>query len=159
RHRRQLVHEDVNSQPTTHNLAIPESPVFDPGEKYNYGNTNTLLLGIVAEKASHLSLGAAFEKYIFRPLGLSETSYPDNLDFPTPHPATYEVDPKTGAPSEYGPVNLSGLGAAGGIVTNLHDLLIWGRALGTGSLIGNKLQQFRMRHSRRATDGPEYDRY
>ncbi|HSU66084.1 MAG TPA: serine hydrolase, partial [Tepidisphaeraceae bacterium] len=85
--------------------------------------------------------------------------YIDGVDYPEPHPSGYEVNPKTGEATKWGPINFSGFGAAGAMVTQLNDLLTWGKALGTGSLIGPALQQFRTSHSRPATDGPEYNRY
>jgi len=140
-------------------LSLPKSPLFSPGAKYDYSNTNTLLLGAVAEKVTKLSLAQAFQQYIFDPLNLEETSYPDSNAFPSPHPKSYLVDPKDGKVKEAPPVNFSSFGASGGIVTTIDDFLNWGKALGTGSLIGNKLQALRERHSRRADKGPEYDRY
>jgi len=141
-------------------LALKESPIFDPGAEYNYSNTNTLLLGVVAEKVAKMPLAQAYQKFIFDPLGLSETSYPESTAFPSPHPVPYLVNPQTG---ELGtvtpPLNNSALGAAGAIVSTIDDLLTWGRALGTGELIGSKLQKLRERESRRADDGPEYDLY
>jgi D-alanyl-D-alanine carboxypeptidase len=154
--------EDFSRQWTPQELVdfgISESPIFKPGEQYDYSNTNTILLGMVVQDVTHLSLAQAYQQFIFNPLGLTQTSYPDDLNIPNPHPIGYQVNPETGALEALPTVNLSGFGAAGGIVSDVNDLLIWGRALGTGSLIGPELQQFRMDHSRPATDGPEYDLY
>jgi len=140
-------------------FAIPESPVFVPGAQYDYSNTNTILLGMVVEAVTKRPLARTYQKRIFNPLGLVETSYPDDTAIPDPHPAPYEVDPVTGNLEELPLVNLSALGAAGGIVSTLDDLRRWGRALGTGRFIGRDLQQIRLQHSRPATNGPEYDNY
>ncbi len=45
------------------------------------------------------------------------------------------------------------------MVSTLDDLHKWAKALGTGQLIGPRLHRIRLRHSRPATHGPEYDRY
>jgi D-alanyl-D-alanine carboxypeptidase len=71
----------------------------------------------------------------------------------------YEVDPETGATELLPFINLSALGAAGGIVTTLAELRVWGEALGSGRLISAGLQAQRLQRSRPATNGPEYDRY
>ena len=139
--------------------AIPESPVFPPGERYDYSNTNTLLLGQVVEIVTGEPIGEAYRKRILAPLGLAGTDYPNDASLPAPHPTPYEVDPQTGELEELPLINLSALGAAGGMVMTLDDLLAWGEALGTGTLIGAELQALRTTHARAATNGPKYDRY
>lgn len=141
------------------NLAIPYSPVFPPAAEYNYSNTNTTLLGMVVEKVTGQTLAERFQQGIFAPLGLKDTAYPNTMDIPVPHAAPYIVDKTTGALEVCPAVNLSAFGAGGGMVTTLGDLHRWGKALGTGEIIGSKLQKTRLAHSRVATSGPEYGRY
>ncbi len=140
-------------------LAFPESPVFPPAAEYDYSNTNCILLGMVVEKVAQEVIAETYRKRIFKPLGLRETSYPNNTNIPSPHPTPYDVDPVTGELTEFPVVNLSAFGAAGGLVSTLEDLRRWGKALGNGQLIGSRLQKTRLEHSRPATSGPEYDRY
>ncbi|MEW6365950.1 MAG: serine hydrolase domain-containing protein [Acidobacteriota bacterium] len=140
-------------------FALPFSPVFAPAAEYEYSNTNTILLGMVVEKVTGKAIAEAYRQGIFDPLGLRETSYPNSTDIPTPHPTPYIVDPATGEATECPVVNLSAFGASGGMVTTLKELHKWGKALGTGKLIGRRLHKKRLRHSRPATSGPEYDRY
>lgn len=138
---------------------IPDSPVFPPGAQYNYSNTNTILLGMVVERVTGQPIAANFQTKILNPLRMKATSYPDDTSIPSPHPTPYEVDPTTGDLTEAPSVNLSSLGAAGGLVSSIHDLRRWGVALGTGRLVGPRLHRLSERWSRPATDGPEYDRY
>lgn len=140
-------------------LSLTEEPIFAPGAQYDYSNTNCILLGMVVEKVTGKSLADRYRKWIFEPLGLHGTSYPDSADIPAPHPTPYTVDPETGEPTECPIVNLSAFGASGGMVSTLGDLHRWGKALGKGTLIGPRLQKVRLNHSRPATSGPEYDRY
>ena len=140
-------------------LALPYSPLFFPAADYNYSNTNTTLLGMVVEQVTGQALADRFQKRIFNPLGLKRTSYPNDMDIPVPHAEPYFVDPATGRVEDCPAVNLSAFGAGGGMVTTLDDLHRWGKALGTGELIGRSLQKTRLLHSRPATSGPEYDRY
>lgn len=141
------------------NLAIPESPVFEPGARYDYGNTNTVLLGMAVERVTGRPLDQVFRNLILRPLGLSQTTYPRSFAQARPSPTPYEVDPKTGQPEVLPESNLSALGPSGAMVTTVPDLLRWGRALGTGRLIGPRLLQLREGLAVPATNGPEYDRY
>jgi methyl acetate hydrolase len=46
----------------------------DPGDKWNYG-PNTALLGKIVEKITGESLETCFQKRIFQPLGMADTSY------------------------------------------------------------------------------------
>jgi D-alanyl-D-alanine carboxypeptidase len=139
--------------------AIPASPVFEPGAQYDYSNTNTLLLGMVVEAVTHAPIVDSYRQRIWAPLGLTATSYPQTSGLPAPHPMPYEVDPATGATELLPLINLSSLGAAGGIVSTLADLRVWGEALATGRLISPGLQAQRMARARPATNGPEYDVY
>ena len=140
-------------------LSLPDSPVFAPGAEYDYSNTNTILLGMVVEKVTGEPIAQTYLKRILKPLGMTKTSYPNDTNIPDPHPIPYDVNPVTGDLTEFPVVNLSAFGAAGGMVSTLDDLHKWGKALGTGRLIGSCLQQMRLWHSRPVTHGPEYDRY
>lgn len=140
-------------------LALPKSPVFEPGAQYDYSNTNTVLLGMVVEQVTGRPLNQAFRTLLLAPLGLSRTSYPRSFALVRPEPTPYQVDPETGGLEVLPQANLSSLGASGAIVTTLPDLLRWGQALGTGRLIGPRLLQLREGLAVPATNGPEYDRY
>lgn len=141
------------------NLASPGSPEFEPGARYDHSNTNPVLPGIVAEQVTGRPLDRAFRSLIFRPLQLAQTSYPDGIAAGRPRPTPYEVDPDAGQLEALPQANLSSLSASGAIVTTVPDLLRWGRALGTGRLIGGRLLQLREGAAVSATNGPEYDRY
>ncbi|MHB1140083.1 MAG: serine hydrolase domain-containing protein, partial [Microthrixaceae bacterium] len=54
-------------------VGLDASPVFDPGEEFDYSNTNTLLLGKVIEQVSGLPLAEVFATRIIEPLGLANT--------------------------------------------------------------------------------------
>ena len=46
----------------------------DPGDKWNYG-ASTVVLGMIIEKISGESLETYFQRHIFEPLGMEDTSY------------------------------------------------------------------------------------
>jgi D-alanyl-D-alanine carboxypeptidase len=139
--------------------AIPASPVFEPGTRYEYSNTNTVLLGMVIEQVTGQPLGSVLQSRIFTPLGLTGTSYPLTVPLPLPHPTPYAVAVDTGEAEALPLVSPTGLAGAGAMVSTLADLETWGRALGDGRLIGPELQKERVEQSRLVTNGPEYDRY
>ena len=134
-------------------------PSFLPGEQYEYSNTNTVLLGLVIEAVTRLPLGDVLAAQIFRPLGLTGTSYPLSAALPPPAPTGYSVDVVTGAVDDQPLVSPTCLAGSGAMASTLADLLAWGDALGRGTLIGPALQNVRKSRVRDVTNGPEYVRY
>ena len=99
---------------------------FKPGEnKAHYSNLNSILLGIIAEKVSGESLLNLYEKYIFQPLGLTNTMVvsQDNCIAP------YLKDKKASRA-----LYASSAVAAGGLVSNVRELMIFLKAFYQGSL-------------------------
>src|SRR3954468_17502079 len=50
-------------------LAYSHPPYFPPGTGYHYSNTNTLLLGLIAERLDAKPLSQVFQDRLFAPLG------------------------------------------------------------------------------------------
>ncbi|MDM0011915.1 serine hydrolase domain-containing protein [Variovorax sp. J22P168] len=140
-------------------IAFAVPPLFLPGEQYQYSNTNTVLLGMVIEAVMRQPLGEVLAAQIFRPLALSGTSYPSTPGLPPPTPTPYAVDIATGAVDDQPPISPTSLAGSGAIASTLADLLVWGDALGTGSLLTPALQATRKSRARAVTNGPEYDNY
>jgi len=140
-------------------FGLAEKPGFLPGAQYQYSNTNTVLLGMVIEAVTGLSLGAALQARVFTPKQLAGTSYPAVATLPAPAPTPYSVNVNTGAADEQPLISPTSLAGAGAINSTLAGLLDWGDELGSGSLIGASLQDLRKSRSRAVTNGPEYDRY
>lgn len=140
-------------------ISFAVKPSFLPGEQYEYSNTNTVLLGLVIEAVTGLPLGDVLAAQIFRPLGLTGTSYPSSATLPPPAPTGYAVDIATGAIDDQPLISPTSLAGSGAMASTLTDLLAWGDALGRGTLIGPALQSVRTSRARDVTNGPEYDRY
>ena len=134
-------------------------PAFLPGEQYQYSNTNTVLLGVIIEAVTGQPLRDVLSARIFQPLGLNGTIYPSSAQLPAPTPTGYAVDVVTGAADDQPPISPTSLAGSGAIASTLADLLVWGDALGRGSLISAALQDTRKSRARGATNGPEYDTY
>jgi D-alanyl-D-alanine carboxypeptidase len=49
------------------------TPLFAPGDGFNYSDANFTLIGLVIEAATGSSLVAAYHRYIYEPLGLTAT--------------------------------------------------------------------------------------
>lgn len=134
-------------------------PTFLPGEQYQYSNTNTVLLGVILEKARGQTLAELLGAQILRPLGLNGTRYPFTPDLPAPAPVPYAVEVATGVAEALPAASPTSLAGSGAMTSTLADLLAWGEALGMGSLLSASLQATRKSRSREVTNGPEYDRY
>ena len=134
-------------------------PAFLPGEQYQYSNTNTVLLGMVVERVTGQALADVMAAQIFRPLGLSGTLYPFSAELPPPTPTPYSVDIATGVADDQPPISPTSLAGSGAVASTLADLLVWGDALGRGTLLNTAIQDLRKSRARAVTNGPEYDRY
>ena len=116
-------------------IGIEDSPAFDPGTEFQYSNTNTVLLGLVLQQVSGKRLGELYREGIIEPLGLRGTSFPDAADssLPDPHAQGYTLQGQDdGEPGTATNWNPSWGWAAGGMISTVEDLLVYGRALGTG---------------------------
>ncbi|MBS1699689.1 MAG: beta-lactamase family protein [Actinobacteria bacterium] len=145
-------------------LALP--PLFAPGDGWAYSNTNTVLLGLIAEQLEKKPLAEIFQERLFTPLGLRETSYPaaDDSSMPVPYSHGYmystNVDTiessvlppdqlaqaKAGTllPGDATNLNPSWAGAAGAGISTIRDLAHWVEALGGGGLLDPTLQKARL---------------
>jgi CubicO group peptidase (beta-lactamase class C family) len=61
-------------QLTTHKTAFDLPLLYDPGTKWTYSGSPTLL-GSIVERVSGARLGQFFSEHFFKPLGMDETSY------------------------------------------------------------------------------------
>ena len=106
---------------------------FEPGSKYSYSNTGYILLGRVAERVSGESLGAFLDRRIFKPLGMTQSTYePDPADARLAKGyATFLLSP----PEYVAPEGKGWLRGAGGICSTPGDLAKWNLALVSGNVL------------------------
>ena len=121
-------------------IALRHPPVFPPGSKFDYNNTNTVLLGQVVENVSGESIGSFIEKTILKPEGLTHTVYPVGAEFPSPHAHGYFKMPD-GKIVDATYWNPSWGWAAGAMVSTLDDLRVWTRDLALGKLISPAMKR------------------
>lgn len=58
-------------------IAYAAGPFAPPGETFFYSNTNTVLLGLIAEQLDAKPLATIFQDRLLTPLGMDESSFPD----------------------------------------------------------------------------------
>src|SRR4029450_3539967 len=130
-------------------IGVAESPLYEPGASFNYSNTNTVLLGMVIEKVTGKPVGQVFREQIFDPLKLRNTSWPgDSVGMPRPYAQGFTLQgdfAKPDAPSNATHWNPSWGWTAGELISDIDDLLVYARALGTGhGLLGAASQTERL---------------
>lgn len=108
--------------------------LFPPGEKFDYSNTNLILLGLVVEKASGTPLGDYIRRNVLDPAGLRHTLFPTGNEFPQPHAQGYTDQTANGQVADSADWNPSWAWAAGAMISNLQDMRVWARTVATGRL-------------------------
>jgi D-alanyl-D-alanine carboxypeptidase len=118
-------------------IAVSHKPLFKPGARYSYSNTNYLVAGLIVQAVTKHSLGEELRRRIFRPLGLRATTFPTTPRMPNPHAHGYYVPGKPPA------LDVTGLSpfpwAAGAIVSTAGDVATFYRALFSGRLLKPEL--------------------
>ncbi|MFJ4878541.1 serine hydrolase domain-containing protein [Streptomyces sp. NPDC088745] len=86
-----LKHRYDTLSPLKHvKVALRHPPLFAPGKKFSYSNTNYVLAGLILEKAGKRSYEAQVRDRIIRPLGLTATTNPGNgIHVPRPSSRAY----------------------------------------------------------------------
>ncbi|MBW8872053.1 MAG: beta-lactamase family protein [Leifsonia sp.] len=117
-----------------------------PGEKYGRSATNAVLVGMALENATSRSWQELYKQYVFDKLGMSASTLPGSSQFTVPgaHPAGYAAGLDGAGAVVCEPMrDVSRLSpsqgwTAGGVVSNVHDLQAFGKALASGSLLSEK---------------------
>ncbi|MFD5425990.1 serine hydrolase domain-containing protein [Streptomyces sp. NPDC127084] len=118
---------------------------FQPGERFQYSNTNTILLGLVIERASGLSLREYLDRGVLGPAGLGNTLFPEGTEFPEPHAQGYTDQTLDGEEANATDWDPSWAWAAGAMISDLPDLRDWARIAATGTLLKPATQAQRLR--------------
>ena len=102
---------------------------FEPGECYDYCNTNYYLLGLIIEQASGLSYEEYVEQNIFKPCKMITSSM-----------KTVESDAKGHGSDVSGEIeaNPDFTYAAGNIYANVYDMFRWNRMLHKGNILSKE---------------------
>ena len=128
-------------------IATRHRPLFAPGTRFSYSNTNYILLGLLVEQATGDRLAAQLQQRIFRPLGLRDTELPvTQPGIAGPHAHGYAPPDEDWRVTD-GPARLidvteldpSWAWAAGAMVSTAADLARFYQALLGGRLLAPDL--------------------
>lgn len=129
--------------------------VFRPGSKYEYSNTDNIVVGLIAEAVADRSYGALLRSIVFEPAGLKQTSFPTRrIALPRPFIHGYVVEPGEAPQDVTTFLSPSGAWASGAIVSTPTDLAAFMRAnLGLTFFRGAEQEQ-QMRFVRGSSSPP-----
>ncbi|HEV7905545.1 MAG TPA: serine hydrolase [Pyrinomonadaceae bacterium] len=114
-----------------------EQPLeFTPGARFQYSNTNYLLLGYIIESISGRPYDRFLDENIFRPLKMSNTGYDNQEHILKQRAAGYSLRSDQLVNASY--VDMSVPFAAGGLYSTVDDLYRWEQSLATETLLSKK---------------------
>ncbi|EDP94173.1 serine hydrolase [Kordia algicida OT-1] len=129
------------------------SPHFIPDEGYHYTDTEYVLLALIIENVSGLSLDEFFKQHIFKPLNmhssyinLKSTAIDNQLPIIKFYASQYELSSLKSLSADWG---------GGGLVSTTHDLISFLKAFNQDDII-NKETRLDMQHWINETRGMDY---
>jgi D-alanyl-D-alanine carboxypeptidase len=102
--------------------------VFRPGTKYEYSNTDNIVVGLMVEAVTKQSYTDELQKIVLGPAKLSQTSLPTKIKLPTPFIHGYVVPPEEEEVDVSESLNPSGAWASGAIISTPQNLNAFIRA-------------------------------
>ena len=137
-------------------VGIKSPPDFPPGQGWHYSNTNYVLLGMILEQVAGKKIQDSFDEKIFKPLKLTQTSWPVGTALPKPyaHGTTVQtLDDKLDDATNRDP---SWAFTAGQLVSTMADLRTWVVSYATGSLVSPEMQKQRLTWMTMPPNTPEH---
>jgi D-alanyl-D-alanine carboxypeptidase len=138
----------VNSKFTPQELvaiAVKNPPLFAPGAKWNYSNTNYLLLGMIIEAVTKRSVADEIKDRLIVPLELKNTTFPlTDPAMPTPFSHGYALDKNGHWEDNTVSLSPSLTWAAGVMVSDMRDMKKWVKAYVTGATNSAATQKARL---------------
>ena len=118
---------------------VPSQLLEAPGTRYDYSNTNYLLLSLVVQSVTGHSVVVEIRRHFLEPLALTHTWFASEEQVPVDklaHGYSELGDDGSRVDATDDPWPLGG--ADGGMVTNAGDLVIWARTLFGGHLLSQR---------------------
>jgi D-alanyl-D-alanine carboxypeptidase len=102
--------------------------VFKPATKYEYSNTDNIVVGLMVEAVTKQSYTNELRKIVLGPARLTQTSLPTRIQIPTPFIHGYEVPAEKEEVDVSEVLNPSGAWASGAIISTPQNLNAFVRA-------------------------------
>jgi D-alanyl-D-alanine carboxypeptidase len=114
-------------------LAADHAPTAPPRTKFEYSNTNYVLLGLIVERITGEPLASAVEKRITTPLEMKTTTMETGSQLPQPYAHGYLVG--MGDPIDVTGISASSTYGCGNMVSTPLDMAIFYRSLARGEVV------------------------
>ena len=115
-------------------MALKLTPSINKLGKYNYSNTNYILLGMIAEKVENKTIADIIDNRIVKPLALQNTSLQPSKEQLQNMLKGYYTDWDLTSFT----LNFNFMNSAGGILTDVKDLMLFSQGLFRGKLFRSK---------------------
>lgn len=126
--------------------AAQHKPLFAPGAKYNYSNTNYLLLGLIVESITHDTIINEIHRRLLVPMALNDTSFPlYDPAMPQPHSHGYGLTRAGDWEDVTVDVPPSATWAAGAMISTVPDMKRWVKSYVLGTMNSKAAQRQRLR--------------
>jgi len=123
-----------------------------------YCNINYILLEKIIEKITGKKIATVLDEFIFKPLGMTNSIYPVTTNLPgNLHGYSWNYDTKIF--EDKTSVNPDPVGGAGAVISDIHDLNIYARALYTGHNLLNPETQKQRLESKPFKGIPDFIQY
>ena len=128
-------------------LAIPANellsyigePVSKPGDRFEYSNSNYLVLGLIIQEVSGMSVGEYLRSRFWKPLALNNTFFGTNEQIPSPVADAWRDTDGDGIleniSDQFGPAYHSVFFTAADAFTSASDLSMWAQHLYNGEAL------------------------
>ena len=122
---------------------------FMPGSRYEYSNTDNIVVGLIAQRVSGQSYGQLLSRIVFEPARLTKTTFPTlRISLPAPFLHGYQVGPGKPPQDVTTFLSPSGAWASGAIVSTPADLGAFVRADLGGRFFGKAQRHQQMQFVR-----------
>ncbi len=112
---------------------------FEPGARFEYSNSNYILLTKVIETASGTAYADYMQKSVFVPLGMLHTRFGSNTDLVAGRAHGYRMVGDALENAEF--ISMTQPQGAGSLISTVDDLNRWDLALSAGRLVKRTLMQ------------------
>lgn len=109
---------------------------FPPGTEYNYSNTGYVLLGVIVQRVSGMTLRQFVGREIFAPLGMADSHYQDDHNELVPGRAMAYMPAPAKPTGWLVDVWNNDIVGQGGVMTTVEDLQKWDENFYTGKVGG-----------------------
>jgi D-alanyl-D-alanine carboxypeptidase len=114
---------------------VADDPLrFPPGSRYEYSNSDNIVIGLMAEAVSGESYEELLRRLVFDPLDLERTTMPVGLEIAEPYVRGYEVAPPAPPEDVSELINADWVWASGALVSTPAELTRFIRAYASARL-------------------------